>query len=399
MTTTPPSPALTPTSRQARKISLPTILALSVVIAISIGLLALTARSQSTNRDFISYWAGAKLLVTHGNPYDAASVLPLENGAGNNFARPLVMRNTPATMFLMAPLGWFSVWTAATVWEAALIIAALLSIRLLQPFSVGKIPFIAYCFAPIVDCFLAGQTTIFVLLGVCLFIRLQARRPFYAGAALLLTLLKPHLLFLFWPILVLEIIRRRQWLIIAGGLCAVSIASAVSTAIDPRIWSQYMASVRAEHIEMQYFPNLAVALRILIAPNHLWPQLLPAAIGVVIALALWARSRTHWEWHRQGAMLIAASALVSPYSFLVDQVLFLPAVLFCYPRTTNSLRIIFLLINAAAFVLMLRVPDMSSPVTVWVAPAMMLWCWWIYRQQKVDAAPAVLSAAQPISAR
>ncbi|MGC2619752.1 MAG: glycosyltransferase 87 family protein [Acidobacteriaceae bacterium] len=387
MNPTPTIPASTPPTGRANKLSLPTIIAVTVVIAISLGLLALTARSQATDRDFISYWAGAKLLVTHGNPYDAASVLPLENGAGNHYTRPLVMRNTPATMFLMAPLGWFSVWTAATIWEAALIVAALLSIGLLQPFTSGKIPFIAYCFAPIVDCFLAGQTTIFVLLGVCLFIRFQERRPFYAGAALLLTLLKPHLLFLFWPILLLEIVRRRQGKVIAGGVVAVLAASAVSTAIDPRIWAQYLASVRAEHIEMQYFPNLAVALRILIAPSHLWPQLLPAALGIVVAIALWARSRAHWEWHRQGALLIAASALVAPYSFLVDQVLFLPAVLFCYPRANNLVRIIFLLINAAAFVLMLRVPEMSSPVTIWVAPAMMLWCWWVYQHQKVDVAP------------
>lgn len=389
MNPTPTIPAPTPPGQRPAKLSLPTLLALAFVIAISIGLLALTARSQATDRDFISYWAGAKLLVTHGNPYDAASVLPLENGAGNHYTRPLVMRNTPATMFLMAPLGWFSVWTAATIWEAALIVAALLSISLLQPFVGGKIPFIAYCFAPIVDCFLAGQTTIFVLLGVCLFIRFQARRPFYAGAALLLTLLKPHLLFLFWPILLLEIVSRRQWRVVAGGLIAVLAASAVSTAIDPRIWIQYFASVRAEHIEMQYFPNLAVALRILIAPRQLWPQLLPAAVGILIALALWARSRSHWEWHRQGAMLIAASALVAPYSFLVDQVLFLPAVLFCYPRARNPVRIIFLLINAAAFVLMLRVPEMSSPVTIWVAPAMMLWCWWVYRQQTAETAARV----------
>jgi hypothetical protein len=386
----PPSPA---TVRPARKSSPGTIVAVVVLLGVALGLLALTARSQPTNRDFVSYWAGARLLAAHGNPYDAHSVLVLENGVGNTFLRPLVLRNTPCTIFLMAPLGWFSFYTASMLWEAMLILASLFSIWLLQPFIGGRIPLVAYFFAPIVDCFLAGQTTILVLLGVCLLIRLEARRPFWAGAALLLTLLKPHLLLLFWPVLLLEIIRRKQWMIVWGGLCATVLASTIATILDPRIWTQYVVSVRAEHVENQYFPNIASTLRVMAAPNSVWPQLLPAILGVVIALWIWVRQRGEWQWSRQGAMLLAGSALVAPYSFLVDQVLFLPAVLYCYPRATTSARALFLAINFTAFYLMLKVPEMSSPVTLWVAPAMMLWCYEVYRRRKADRAPDAPAAA------
>ncbi|HEX4005758.1 MAG TPA: glycosyltransferase family 87 protein [Acidobacteriaceae bacterium] len=367
-------------SEQRTKPSPGAILAAIALIAISVGLLSLTAHSLSTDRDFISYWAGAKLLATHGNPYDAASVLKLENSVGNSFTRPLVLRNTPITLFLMAPLGWFSVWTAAILWEIASIAAALLSLRLLQPFAPGKIPLILYFFAPVADCVLAGQTTLLVLLGVCLFIRFQKDRPFVAGLALVLTLLKPHLLLLFWPVFLLEILRRRNFRVLWGSIAGVAGATAVAIALDVHIWSQYLASVRAEHIENQYFPNISVGLRVLIAPQSLWPQLLPAAVGVVLGLWFWWRTRDRWQWHREGAMLIAASALVSPYSFLVDQVLFLPAVLDCYPRGSQIEQWIFIAINAAAFFLMLKIPAMSSPVTIWVAPAMMLWCWFIFRR-------------------
>jgi hypothetical protein len=376
-----------------KKTSVGTIVAVCVLLAVFLGLLAFTARSQTTNRDFISYWAGARLLAMHGNPYDAHSVLVLENGVGNTFVRPLVLRNTPCTIFLMAPLGWFSFYTASMLWEAALILASLVSIWLLQPFVAGRVPLIAYFFAPIVDCFLAGQTTILVLLGVCLFIRLEQRRPFWAGAALLLTLLKPHLLLLFWPILLLEIIRRRQWSIVGGGACATAVASALGTVLDPRIWTQYLVSVRAEHIENQYFPNIAATLRAVTSPNSVWLQLLPAILGVVIALWIWARTRGAWQWSRQGSMLFAGSALVAPYSFLVDQVLFLPAVLYCYPRAAIFPRALFIVINFTAFFLMLKVPEMSSPVTLWVAPAMMLWCWYVYQHRGAAPAPNAAVAA------
>lgn len=353
---------------------------LVLLLALCLGMLAMTAPSLSANRDFISYWAAAKLLATHGNPYDAASVLELENGAGNHYTRPLVMRNTPTTMFLVAPLGWMSERAAAIAWEMLLIVAALASIRLLQPFYAGRFSLLVYCFAPVADCFLAGQTTILVLLGICLFIRFQEQKPWAAGAALVLTLLKPHLLLLFWPVLLLEVARRRRFGILGGAILGTAVASALPMALDPQIWSQYLASVRAEHIENQYFPNLACELRVLLAPHHVWLQLVPAAIGIAIALLLWWRARERWQWARQGALLIAGSALVSPYSFLVDQVLFLPAVMAVYPRASRAMQALFAVMNAVAWVLMLKIPEMGSPATIWFAPALMLWCWWIYRQ-------------------
>ncbi|MGC2637931.1 MAG: glycosyltransferase family 87 protein [Acidobacteriaceae bacterium] len=357
-------------------------LAVAIVLLLGLcaGMLEMTAPSLSANRDFISYWAAAKLLATHGNPYDAASVLQLENAAGNRYSRPLVMRNTPTTMFLVAPLGWFSERTAAIAWEMMLIVAALASIRLLQPFCPGKVPLIVYFFAPVVDCFLAGQTTILVLLGICLFFRFRERKPWGAGGGLVLTLLKPHLLLLFWPVLLLEIVRKRNFGLLGGAIGGAAVASALPMAVDPRIWSQYLLSVRAEHIENQYFPNLACQLRVLIAPNQVGLQLAPALLGVGVALWFWWRTRQRWQWPREGALLVAGSALVSPYSFLVDQVLFLPAAMAVYPRASKTMQALFVAMNAAAWVLMLEVPEMTSPVTIWFAPALMIWCWWIYRQ-------------------
>ncbi|HEY6447774.1 MAG TPA: glycosyltransferase family 87 protein [Acidobacteriaceae bacterium] len=363
---------------RGKKVAL--VAALALLLALCLCMLAMTAPSLSANRDFISYWAAAKLLVTHGNPYDAASVLTLENGAGNRYTRPLVMRNTPTTVFLVAPLGWMSERAAAIAWEMLLIVAALASIRLLQPFYAGRVSLMVYCFAPVADCFLAGQTTILVLLGICLFLRFQEQKPWAAGVALVLTLLKPHLLLLFWPVLLLEAVRRRKFGVLGGAILGTAVASALPIAVDPRIWSQYFASVRAEHIENQYFPNLACELRVLLAPNHAGLQLVPAAIGIAVALWLWWRVRERWQWPQQGALLVAGSALVSPYSFLVDQVLFLPAVMAVYPRASKTMQALFVAMNAAAWVLMLKIPEMGSPATIWFAPALMVWCWWIYRQ-------------------
>lgn len=339
----------------------------------------LASHAQSPNRDFISYWSAGRLLAQHANPYSRPAVLQIEHSVGYLYARPLVMRNTPLTLFLFAPLGWFSYATAATLWEMALILAALGSIRLMQPFAIGPIPYSVFFFAPVIDCILAGQSSIFVLLGVSLFIRLVERRPFLAGIPLVLCLLKPHLLAIFWLVLLLEIMRKRQWGVIGGLLAAMLAALLAALVLDPHVWTHYFADLRGEGIRTQFFPNLAYGLRWVIARQQLWPQFIPLVAGLPLALIFWWRRRGIWQWKREGVLLIAGSALVSPYSFHVDEVLFLPAVLYCFTRSSEPLRRVFVAINALAIFLCIRFPSLSSPADMWTGPITMLWLTYAWR--------------------
>lgn len=351
---------------------------------------ALSSQLQSPNRDFVEYWSSAKLLARHANPYDLKAVLGLEHSVGFQFKGILLMPNPPSSLFIFAPLGYLPYGLAAAVWQMFLLLAAIGSIWLLQPWVPGRIPIVAFFLASVVDCFLAGQCTIVVLLGLCLFIRLRESHPSLAGLALTLTVLKPHLLSLFWPILLLEILRTRRFQIAAGAIAGVAVASISALAWDPHIWADYRHSLHGQNLFLRApLPNLSNGLRLLIWPHSVWLQFIPLALGIPMALWFWWRTRHHWEWHREGALVIAAAVLVSPYSFHIDQVLFLPAILYCYPRTNRTMQAIFFVLNGLAVFLIIRFPMLTSLAAIWTAPVWMAWCSYIFRQVRPgqDAKP------------
>lgn len=348
----------------------------AIILFASLTLLSFALRGDAAHRDFISYWSTGKLLTMHQNPYDSAAILKIENGAGSSFSEPFIMRNPPWALFLVAPLGWFSAPIAALIWTIAIMLIAMVSVRLLQIDTSRPIPLTVFLFAPLLACAMAGQSAIFLLLGAALFLRLEQRRPFAAGLALTLLMLKPHLLLCFWPVLLFDCLRQRRFRIMAGGAVGLLSATGVALLSDRHLWTHYLTAMRSDHIAAQYFPNIACTLRALIAPDMLWLQAVPTLVCFVWACWFWMRHRSEWDWRRHGALLIAASALTAPYSWPVDQVLFLPAIFFALLVATRKQAIVLAAINILAAIIMVRQPSLSSPVFLWMAPAWLLWCLW-----------------------
>lgn len=357
-------------------------LLIAALVAGSLALLGLALRSSSGTRDFICYWSSGRLLAAHNDPWNAAAILRLELQAGAHQTIPLIMRNPPWALPLVAPLGYLSAPTAALLWEMMLIAASLASVRLLQQLWPGRIPLTMYLFAPVLACAMAGQSSILLLLGVCLFLNEVNRRPGIAGLALTLLLLKPHLVLLLWLVLLLDALHRRRFQVL-GGLSTGTLAlSAAAYGLDPHAWTQYLTAMRAEGMAVQFFPNASSALRTLVSQNHVWPQLIPMGLGLVLALWAWTRRRDRWEWPRDGAFLIALSVFVSPYSWLTDQALFLPALFWCHQRASKPQAIVLALLNILLFVQTEKVILLSSPSYLWSSAAWLLWCAWVLLRRK-----------------
>lgn len=353
-------------------------LAAGAVIVMLAGLALLSAKLSegAAHRDFISYWGAARLLATHHNPYDAAAILKLENDAGSSFTNPLIMRNPPWSLFLVAPLGWLRAPIAVLVWTMSLIVIALGSVRLLWTEQSKPVPLTAFLFAPLLACEMAGQISMLLLLGAALFFRLERERPFIGGLALTLLLLKPHLFLPFWIVLLLEVWRRRQLRMLAGIAAGLAPAIAFAMHADPQIWSHYLTAARGENIATQYFPNLPCALRAVVPGKPLWLQLLPALCCAGWTCWFWMRHRHHWDWSEHGSLLLAASALTAPYSWVVDQVLFLPVVLSGFLLASKPKALMFSAVNLVAAVVVFREVSLSSPASLWMAPTWMIWCLW-----------------------
>ena len=351
---------------------------LTLFVALCLTTLALALRENAAQRDYISYWSAGKLLVAHANPYDRAAVLNLEKDQGYTSQHLLLMRNLPWSLFLVVPLGFLSASTGALLWVLAVILSGLGSVFLLQQIWQARPPLTAFLFAPVLVCAMAGQTSVFALLGACLFFWLEKSRPIAAGVALTLLAVKPHLAVLFWVVLLLEEVRRRRAGVLGGLAAGLLAESLLAIWLDPKVWIHYATAMRAERIQALYLPNLSCALRIVSGPKHVWVQALPMLAGLGFAVWFWRGRAERWHWARYGAVLLMISVLVSPYSWLMDEALCLPALFYYHLRASRAAGVVLGAANMLLLALVYYRGSLDSLVYLWTAPFWALWCGYVH---------------------
>ena len=200
-------------------------------------------------------------------------------------------------------------------------------ILLLYSSPPNRIHWLGVAFTPAIICITMGQTSLFALLGLVLFLRFHRCHPFSAGAALWLCALKPHLFLPFAAVLALWIIVTRSYKLLAGFLFALALTTTAAFIIDPTAWAAYAHLMRSPSVENQFIPCLAASLRHWLLPHAVWLQYLLAALACLWALIYYWRRRAHWDWLTGSSPLILVSLLAAPYSWLYDQCLAIPALL------------------------------------------------------------------------
>src|SRR5208282_419536 len=153
--------------------------------------------------------------------------------------------------------GYFSPIASALPWSLVMIALLIASVRiLLRLFDPAgtHLAWLGYCFPPALFCIILGQTSILVLLGLVLLLRLHKSRPFAAGAALWLCTLKPHLFLPYALVLLVWIVVSRSYRILAGGAAAFAAGAVVTSCIDPLAWSQYAVYMRTSVVTREFTP-------------------------------------------------------------------------------------------------------------------------------------------------
>ena len=377
-------------------------LSIAVVAGLALALVVLfiftipVAGNLAASRDFVSYWAAGHQLVRHANPYDPETISALEHSAGFTYKVILFMRNPPWALLLAFPLGFLGLRVAAVLWTLLLLACLLASLRILRQLygsPPNRIHWLGFAFTPALICLTMGQTSLFALFGLVLFLRLQRSRPFAAGAALWLCALKPHLFLPFAAALALWIVVSHSYRVVAGAATALVLSSAVASLIDPQAWTDYIRMMRSPAVENEFIPCLADAIRHWLAPGAVWLQYLPAAICCLWAVFYFWSRRAVWDWTTNCSLLILVSLLAAPYCWLYDQCLAIPALL----NGAYSARSRYLL---AALALLIFVTDIEislvrivSPLYLWTAPAWL--AWYLFARasaRKVSLEPAAAGA-------
>ncbi len=336
--------------------------------------------SSAAERDFISYWAAGQQLVHGQNPYDMQGVKALEVAAGRNPSEPvLMMRNPPVAFFMTLPFGHMRPKTGVITWLFVLI--AVLSLASFLIWQLNGRPdslfnFLGFGFAPALACLMAGQCGILLLLGVVLFLSLHRRWPFLAGAAMLFCALKPHFFAPFGIALFLWCLTTKKGVRILAGFCvAIAAACGLAYTLDPHAWSQYAQMVRNGGALNEVVPTLSAELRLLIAPQAVWIQYFAEGMACLwAAWYFWSR-RAVWNWQDHGQVLLLVGAVCTPYGFLTDESLLLPAVLagvFCARSQHRPVWPIIVIAGAALLELGLGA-TIVSPAYLWTPAAWLLW--------------------------
>ncbi len=308
---------------------------LALVAAAVCAFLALSNKIQANlgKRDYLAYWTAGQLLVQHQNPYSANPILEIERRQGFTESKALVLRTPPWSLFIMLPLGFVGAYWGWFLWMAISVVSLMVAIRICWRVfgrdAVFRPTFwmVGYTFAPVLACLVAGQLGILLLLGMVLFLVFEQDRPFVAGAALILPFAKPHLLPLFWLVLLLWVVAGKRWAVAGGFSTALAAATFLALAFDPAVFRHYGEMLRTASIGSEFIPALAGVLRLLLFPTEFRVQFVPSALGSIWAVWYYLANRFEWDWRQHGATLMIASLLITPYAWFTDEVVVLPVIL------------------------------------------------------------------------
>jgi hypothetical protein len=344
--------------------------------------------TRSETRDFVEYWAAARLFAQGNNPYSPAALLELERSAGWSGAQPLIMWNPPWILPLLLPFGLLPFTTSQFLWLLVHVCLLLISAQCLWRIynttaeSVWPSWLVALTFVPTVFVLIIGQITPIVLAGAAWFLySLRQHNYFTMSAALAVFSLKPHLLYLFWIVLMLWIWDKRLWRLASSALVLGLIVALLPLLLDPQIYLKYFALYDIADIikPLEWpAPTLRNVLRIFLAVDRQWLQFAPTVMAVCWAVYHWYSHKHGWRWDEQLPLLSLVSVASGFFVWTYDHVVLLPAVIEAAAWISRSpapwhrcwaVRL-YLAINAAHFLLRFWLP--VELWYFWLAPALLI---------------------------
>ena len=335
--------------------------------------------AQPTSRDFVSFW-GASQFALSGHPslaYDNAALhaLQLRVAAFNGGEMPFPY--APFFLLLVMPFGLLPFPIALIAWSLIGYVIYLFSASRLHP----GLAWAAAAFPPVYATAAIGQNgfiTAALFLGG---LALLDRRPWIAGMLLGCLILKPQLA-LMLPVAMLA---ARRWQVIGGAMFSSVIVIAAGFLIfGPSATSAWLDQMplyariaRDGLVGWHKLISAYAAARQIGVPEAV-AFVFHFAVALAAALAVWRIWRTETGADAKFAILSAATLLASPYLYVYDMLVLLPAFAYLIKRRTPVLLIALSWLLPIATVI--QVSSGAWPVNVGALPAVILtllvWLTW-----------------------
>jgi hypothetical protein len=354
-----------------------------VAVALGLVIYPLTPQADVVNSDWPAFATGARLIVenpAHLYDFDAQRKVELQVTGG----RVLVTLGIEGILPFLAP-AWVAIFAVpfellgtdagGRIWilfGLALLAAGLwLAIRPRPPSAI--LPALAS--VPTALVMLNAQLDGWVVLGIGGALALW-RRPFFAGLALGLTLVKPQLVLPLGFALLLA----RRWTMVAGWAVAGLALLGASLALSP-------------HWVLDWLPALSTPVRTgsrevdlahfgVYAPAGAQAYAVIALSLIALAVTLWIAARCRQDFGAAAAVLVAGGVVVSPHALPAD----LALVGLALAIWGQARWIEWLLLSVIALVAALAPPPIPS------AAGVLLIGWLLLRISGWRRAPAQASA-------
>ena len=300
-----------------------------ILLVIGIGILLAVRLPLPANMgaiDFRPYWSSSFLLA-HGQDFSDPSTM-------NGVERTLTGWSEPFTMYawfaptgnlVLLPYTFFPFTRATYYWLLTNITIVFFSALLIWGNTTLRtwIPLVAaFGFSTTLVSFISGQVNTLVVLGLALLLFFcELRRDFAAGASLALATTKAHLVILTLPLLLLDIMRRKQWRAFAGFVTVLSGCALILFVLYPAwpisFWRLVNLGMMGTAREAPTVSGLFV-----VAGERIWGKWIWVP-GLFFAILVWWKRGKGWDLRTLIDVSILGGMLISPIGWSYDQVMLL----------------------------------------------------------------------------
>jgi hypothetical protein len=143
--------------------------------------------------------------------------------------------------------------------------------------------------------------------------------------------------------------------------------------------------LRTAAIEGEFIPTLSGVLRLIFFRQFFRAQFVPLLLGFIWCVWFCIKNMRNWSWRDHGLTVMVVSVLTTPYGWLTDEVVLLPAILFAamcifgekkkIPTTTKIVLGIFGFLNWLMLMLIAAKIPLQSGIYFWSS---LLWCGWYF---------------------
>ncbi len=282
--------------------------------------------------DFRAYWSAAKLLAQSENFANESLLLQTEQEHTQWRQEWAVATwNPPWLLALLLPYSLVSFGRAAWLWLLTNIVLVFTGSVFAWQTLAGQsgnqqrshlAPIIGLLFLPTMLALWMGQVNTLVFMGLASFLFFFNREQFFvAGLCLVLTLVKPHLVYLTLPIIFLHLLwTRRDFRALAGLSVGLVALTAVVFALRPSFITDYTQTVSQGSLLNWETPTLGGIL----AASFGWQWI--KLMGVVIlplTVWLWWHNREHIDLNTWVPATVLLSVITAPFGWAYDVIVLL----------------------------------------------------------------------------